>query len=1135
MLRSALLPSEYDYVQSSSGTSHQKTLPMDPPHPSLLSDSPKSPILPTLHSTPSHSRHQSTTSTQTSPQRVILFDVNAPEFVPSSSTTIVEETAVDADVGADEADETLVETDDDDCRADLERLADMRRQNLEQLQSIERTRVLLGLQRKQAQLHHLRTSIISAIDNNDASALDDLDDCIQGLRDGPDGTDLAEFVNHARELVDYGRSAQSDRVQRSAQRTPTEAGRPTDHADVGEQVARSLMNPTEDVENPDSLDTAFRDYVTAQIRSSYFPDESDDEKEVNYRAERNGVPHIQELSDDATVTDNDFLDSNGAKPNALTTEVDMLSSLKSPVTSIRQETANLAVQTNTTIPTITPPSLESTNSDTFDPVHRLQSQLAQLKKLQEEVNTLNQLKALMASQTLSAQPPPTAIGLQSLLTELEQMEQHLQTIETRQTTISSRTQSPVPAATQRRLLRRVQSGRGIDRVVDPLLGRLLAASVEGGHSSDLELLEECERVLKEGGGEGLVGSLDGVEEGLKGEYERNVELNRELREKVEVLRSVNAGRGEGEVARERDGRAEGVRSPGQVPVDRDDESIGSSQLGRSVGLLDVEQIDAIEERVTSQMEDMRAAVEILRKDFEAATPEQRQPLTVVYERLKQKFDEVQSVHDSIQHHRQLTEQFEATNSVLNSTKATDGGSETVDGSKSSTRGSRNVKMSPDLFGDEWISDGTVSPPKSRDAKMWVEEALVEVEGGDVNCRLFEKYKPRIHEQAIKAIETHHRFPAYLMHVMGSLGKVKTAYGLQKIVLALQDVLEEENELLEKESGRTVSVESEDGFGDEGLFEERGRSVKREAMREVEVSEDGSLYFDKASEGRKSEGGDDLDGLFQQLLIDHILNFVDTSNTPTFTPTLLKTIKNFTVQAYKSHITDSPQSRISFTRAAATLTQTQLDYVLEYLEKRLDRELAPFEDLETGGIFRELLVRVLKSVGVGFGDVLAGVGDGFLTDDEEEDGEDYVQEYSPSPVETITDGVERSSDTDDCFGLRSGAFVERHLPAVRKEPETATPDPSNTQQIHHPEKENWSPKSVDTVIHAPSAAKTPNKREPFQFAERGAQDAAALGMRRSATWEDFQTGSGREGGLNGGVVIEGGGGGRKGVRAASLGF
>ena len=75
--------------------------------------------------------------------------MNAPEFVPSSSTTIIEEPPredVGADTTMDETDLTLFNSDES-AKADLERLADMKRQNLEQSERIENTRVLLGLQR----------------------------------------------------------------------------------------------------------------------------------------------------------------------------------------------------------------------------------------------------------------------------------------------------------------------------------------------------------------------------------------------------------------------------------------------------------------------------------------------------------------------------------------------------------------------------------------------------------------------------------------------------------------------------------------------------------------------------------------------------------------------------------------------------------------------------------------------------------------------------------------------------------------------------------------------------------------------------------------------------------------------------
>ena len=60
----------------------------------------------------------------------------------------------------------------------------------------------------------------------------------------------------------------------------------------------------------------------------------------------------------------------------------------------------------------------------------------------------------------------------------------------------------------------------------------------------------------------------------------------------------------------------------------------------------------------------------------------------------------------------------------------------------------------------------------------------------------------------------------------------------------------------------------------------------------------------------------------------------------------------------------------------------------------------------------------------------------FSDDEEEGGEEYVQKYSPSSIETLADGAMGSDDMnggefDDWFGARGRAFVERHLPA-RKE-------------------------------------------------------------------------------------------------------
>ena len=98
------------------------------------------------------------------------------------------------------------------------------------------------------------------------------------------------------------------------------------------------------------------------------------------------------------------------------------------------------------------------------------------------------------------------------------------------------------------------------------------------------------------------------------------------------------------------------------------------------------------------------------------------------------------------------------------------------------------------------------------------------------------------------------------------------------------------------------------------------------------------------------------------------------------------------------------------------------------------------------------------------------------------------------------------------------------------PEATTPDISKVGQN---EKENWSPKSVETVIHTPSA-KSRDESKGLKVEEMdGVEvvDVPTVGVRRSATWEDFRTVGEKEGCLKGG----GEEGGRKGLRAASFGI
>ena len=151
---------------------------------------------------------------------------------------------------------------------------------------------------------------------------------------------------------------------------------------------------------------------------------------------------------------------------------------------------------------------------------------------------------------------------------------------------------------------------------------------------------------------------------------------------------------------------------------------------------------------------MKSTLETLQKNHESTTPDMRQQIITVYEQIKPKYEELQRVHvsfslssefsersvyafnmkDSIRRYRLMLGQYEARSSSTSSTNRTD---ESVAGSKSTAREMQKEKISPDLFGDGWISDKSASPFKdgsSPDTRIRVEETSKSVEDGDASCR-----------------------------------------------------------------------------------------------------------------------------------------------------------------------------------------------------------------------------------------------------------------------------------------------------------------------------------------------------------------------------------------------------------------
>ncbi|KAJ3039385.1 hypothetical protein HDV00_012261 [Rhizophlyctis rosea] len=982
MLRPALTPAEYEYVDTNMDPDsipaplhqYQKTTGSLPEQLQYNNGGlPSAQVTPTSHYT---TQASASSQEEEEPQ----LDLSAPEFVPSTPDGSDSKDDANGFVG-DENEMTLINPDTSTSfQHDLEPLLTMRKENAGQLEDVRITRAkLMEIERKRYLLDYLRNNIITAIENDDEAVLENLGECIQELATGPDASDLAEFLNNARDLLKYGREARAQ--------TKDTKGR-----------SESSATPTSWVLVKDS---------PRKVPSSYFPDEPTanhpSASTIPPPSSQNDEPKDNGTSSAGRARENELMDTM----NIRLTELEFL---KAQVAMLRQMTEEQSLVTESL----------SEGKDWDAVVEKLRKQHQQLAHLHQAAQRLRTMRVGM-EQKVTSQSKTGAQTLdqnKEILTSMDDdlagMAAHLDDLEQQQKDfVHSRPRS------RGEIRKEASPARTNPDFVEPLLGRLGAASVALQKRDSAAYTANQRWTSVTPSLTDSIAETDRLRFGYdesdsQASYEGSMRLNATLRERLALLRSRLRGKQAHQGGSQYHSGPSGISQDPpiaqlttrqnskeqkvyQSPAAPSSEQAAQTNVkvdgeASDDGLLSLEAVAALDERAMAQIKDIRATMILLARDYVSSTSQQqRERLQSLIYKLQHELEELEDVHRSATYCRVLIEKQSRLNGgetarrqdgnmVSDATSGTSMNVERDQTTRSCPSDDGAFAKSQSSFFDRTSLGGTESPLKEAPGRdKWTQVEVVVTES-QANLRLFETYKDRIYDGAAAAIETHRQHPYYIMQVMSSIQKLQTPYGLQRLALAAQDICEEEKKVLNtrartqgpRGTSELPSQKTHDGVKSprregpsSGLNNSNGLPHE-EVFHSSEAFE--REFAHPGSESTQSPSTETFDAFFEKVLSAQISTLINDVAANTFDACLLQKIGTFVLELSKAYLevislSPSPSHSSPLFQDGWTylrLSSSQVNLLLSTLRDKLMESLPLFINYNVMSA-RNILIGVLMDI------------------------------------------------------------------------------------------------------------------------------------------------------------------------------
>ncbi|KAJ3299944.1 Phosphoacetylglucosamine Mutase [Borealophlyctis nickersoniae] len=656
----------------------------------------------------------------------------------------------------------------------------------------------------------------------------------------------------------------------------------------------------------------------------------------------------------------------------------------------------------------------------------------------------------------------------------------------------------------------------LDSAVDSLIARLLASSVRdraqrwsesNGASSQARLSQEPESLMS-----APQQQVDAApEQKLLDEYERNQVINTDLKKRLALLRELQMER-ENELHRMESSRASDSatrmsmprkqvnyagRNEGFPPARQTSYRQEASQRyddgERSrANLLSGNEIEATYGKVMTSMQEVEAQMQELRRRYSnEQSVSHREHLETLFDNLQDQLSqlrEVQAESPDPRSRQHIVEEAEsvsalprprdpnwipspaananiyqpATESPYPAQSSFDANNKKqffsiptydVDGAAQSSysRSESSPLKEPDpqiLRSEKKLESPTVKIPT-------VIKSEVDSEENSPTKRLFAQYRDKIYKGAANVVTRHEEEPYFLLQLFRGVEKLDSSYLRQRLLLALDDLLEEKETLVKKEVPTVNQTEEQEGAGRDEVDEfvsrqwranENGtsrtfdaepdaaqnqmdveRSVKRAPLRTI----GGSKYFQNDDDDDDDDEDSDLESVISpdelkrslQLHIARYMQYlISLENTPTFTAEQIADLKLYIMSAI--HDQFRAVSPLACEGETECSSPQNLASLFDELKMRLSAALDGFVDADVEECKNALMARIC-----GFIDSVVNNGDEEMWEEVQEhrmasSDDKYLKlpdqaTYMPLPSSSPSVSPQRGHQDDDFDDQESG--------------------------------------------------------------------------------------------------------------------